>query len=62
MERGERAIRVDLFGDCENVILKAQYELEKMPADIKLTKAATLLSEARKLVSYYLWDTENKKS
>jgi hypothetical protein len=62
MEREERAIRADLYGECEKSILKAQYELEKLGSDIKLTKAATLLSEARKLVSYYLWETENNKS
>lgn len=53
-----RSIRIDLFSSCEKAILNAQYELEKVGASEGLTKASMLLSEARQLVSNYLW--ENK--
>lgn len=54
-----RSVRQDLFSTCEKAILNAQYELEKVGASEGLTKAATLLSEARQLVTNYLYEKEN---
>jgi len=53
-----RSVRVDLFSPCEKAILNAQYELEKVGSSEGLTKAAILLSEARQLVTDYLWTTK----
>lgn len=55
ISKGERSVRIDLFSHCEKAILNAQYELEKVGASEGLTKAAMLLSEARQLVTDYLY-------
>ncbi len=54
-----RSVRVDLFSPCEKAIYDAQMELEKVGVDILLTKAGLLLSEARQLVTNYLYEKEN---
>jgi hypothetical protein len=55
LTKGERSVRQDLFSPCEKAILNAQYELEKVGASEGLTKAAILLSEARQLLTDYLY-------
>ena len=59
IDKGLRSVRIDLFSPCEKAIYNAQLELEKVGASIELTKAATLLSEARQLVTNYIYEHEN---
>ncbi len=53
-----RRNRLDLNTPAEKTIYFAMQEVEKMGADIKLTEAITLLSNARNLVADYI---DNKK-
>ena len=55
-----RRNRVDLFKPAELAIWKAMEQIEKMPADIRLTEAQTLLSKAKDLVSDFIDDKEEK--
>lgn len=54
-----RRIRVDLNEPAELAIRNAVKEVEKVGADIRLTKAVILLSEARELVADFIDDKEN---
>jgi hypothetical protein len=49
-----RRHRLDLNQPAELAIYNAMQEVEKMPADERLTKAVTLLSEAKNLVADYI--------
>jgi len=49
-----RRIRLDLNEPAELAIYNAIQEVEKAGADPKLTKAVTLLSEAKNLVADYI--------
>lgn len=49
-----RRIRLDLNEPVELAIRNAVNEVEKMPGDVRLTKAVILLSEARELVADYI--------
>jgi hypothetical protein len=57
-----RRIRVDLFTPAEKAIWDAQQEVEKLPADIRLTEAGTLLGQARNKVSDFVDGVEEKKA
>ena len=46
-----RRIRIDLFTPAEKAIYDAMQEVEKMPADIRLTEATILLDKAREKVA-----------
>lgn len=46
-----RRIRLDLVTDAERLIYEATSAIEAMRADVRLTKAQTLLYEARMLVA-----------
>lgn len=49
-----RRNRVDLMCEAERLILLASWAIEKMPADVRLTEAQTLLSEARSKVADFV--------
>lgn len=49
-----RRIRLDLMKPAELAIYVAMGEVEKLPPDINLTKAVTLLAEAKELVSDFI--------
>lgn len=49
-----RRNRVDLMSTAEKTILEAGWEIEKLGADVKLTDAINLLSQARSLVADYI--------
>lgn len=49
-----RRNRFDLNTPAEKVIYEAMLEVEKMPADEKLTEAVILLSKARDLVADFV--------
>lgn len=53
-EETPRRIRLDLMCQAELAIYNASQEIEKMDADVRLTKAQTLLSEARGLVADFI--------
>lgn len=54
MEEFKRRIRLDLMKPAEVAIYVAMNEVEKLPADIKLTEAVTLLAKAKDLVSDFI--------
>lgn len=49
-----RKNRLDLNEPAELAIYYAMQEVEKLPADVRLTKAVTLLSEAKELVGDFI--------
>jgi hypothetical protein len=49
-----RRSRIDLWSPAEKAIGLAVERVEAMPADVRLTDAVVLLSEARKKVADYL--------
>lgn len=49
-----RRIRLDLMEPAEKAIQDAMQEVEKLPADPKLTDAVVLLSQAKDLVSDFI--------
>jgi hypothetical protein len=49
-----RRNRLDLNTPTELAIYNAMQEVEKMPADVKLTEAINLLSKAKDLVSDFV--------
>lgn len=49
-----RRNRLDLNTQTELAIYNAMQEVEKMPADVKLTEAVTLLAKAKDLVSDFV--------
>lgn len=53
----KRRQRLDLSTPAELAIRDAVYKVETIGADIKLTKAVTLLNEARELVSDFVDET-----
>jgi hypothetical protein len=55
MEAPRRAI-LNLMEPAELAIHNAMQEVEKMPADERLTKAVTLLSQAQDLVADFIDD------
>ncbi len=55
MEKNQqRRIRLDLMHPVEKMITETKWELEKLGADEKLTKATILLSEAKDLISDFI--------
>jgi hypothetical protein len=53
-----RRIRLDLFQPAELAIYNAIQEVEKMPADVRLTDAVILLGKAKDCVSNYIESEE----
>lgn len=49
-----RRIQADKFTPAERAIADAQYAVEAMPPDVRLTRAGTLLQEARDLVADFV--------
>lgn len=49
-----RRNRLDLNTPAEKAIYDAIQEVEKLPADVKLTEAVTLLAKAKDLVSDFV--------
>lgn len=49
-----RRNRLDLNVPAEKAIYDAMQEVEKLPADVKLTEAVTLLAKAKDLVSDFV--------
>lgn len=49
-----RRSRLDLNTPAELAITKAMYEIEKLPADVRLTEAVNLLSKAKEKLSDYV--------
>ena len=49
-----RRMRIDLLTPVEKAIYDAMQEVEKLPADIRLTDAVNLLSQAKDKVSDYV--------
>mgnify|MGYP003451099997 CR=1 FL=1 len=49
-----RRNRLDLNTPTELSIYKAMQKVEKMPADVRLTEAVTLLAKAKDLVSDFV--------
>lgn len=49
-----RRNRLDLNVPAEKAIYDAMQEVEKLPADVKLTEAITLLAKAKDLVSDFV--------
>lgn len=49
-----RRSRIDLNTPAEKAIYDAMQEVEKLPADVKLTEAVTLLAKAKDLVSDFV--------
>ena len=49
-----RRNRLDLNVPAEKAIYDAMQEVEKLPADVKLTEALTLLAKAKDLVSDFV--------
>lgn len=54
-----RRIRTDLFTPAETAIRNASLEVEKMPADVRLTNAVILLQQARDLVADFVDESLN---
>lgn len=50
----QRRSRLDLNTPAEKAIYDAMQEVEKLPADVKLTEAVTLLAKAKDLVSDFV--------
>lgn len=55
-----RRNRLDLNTPAELAIYNAMQEVEKMPANVKLTEAVTLLAKSKDLVSDFV-DSETYK-
>ena len=55
-----RRIRIDLFHKQEKMIYDAMQEVEKMPADTRLTEAVVLLSKAQEKVADFIDSEEGK--
>jgi hypothetical protein len=53
-ELKSRRVRMDLWGPIEHALFNIMQEIEKMGADVLLTKAVTHLGEARYCVSDYI--------
>lgn len=51
-----RRNRIDLMSPAEKAIYDAMQEVEKMPADVRLTDAVELLQQAKNKVSDYVDD------
>jgi hypothetical protein len=49
-----RRVYQDLWNTAEKAIYDAMQEVEKMPADVRLTKAVILLSDAKDCVADFL--------
>lgn len=49
-----RRSRLDLNTPAEKAIYDAMQEVEKLPSDVKLTEAVTLLAKAKDLVSDFV--------
>ena len=49
-----RRSRIDLNTPAEKAIYDAMQEVEKLPADVKLTEAVALLAKAKDLVSDFV--------
>lgn len=49
-----RRNRLDLNVPAEKAIYDAMQEVEKLPADVRLTEAVTLLAKAKDLVSDFV--------
>lgn len=49
-----RRNRLDLNTPAEKAIYDAMQEVEKLPSDVKLTEAVTLLAKAKDLVSDFV--------
>ncbi len=49
-----RRNRIDLFTPAEKAIYDAIQEVEKMPADVRLTEATILLDKARAKVADFI--------
>lgn len=47
--------------DAELAIYNAMQEIEKMPADVKLTEAVMLLAKAKEIVSDFVDSQEEQK-
>jgi len=54
MNEVPRRARLDLCSPAELAIYEAMQAVEAMPADVRLTKAVTLLQEARNSVADYV--------
>lgn len=50
----QRRARLDLNTPAERAVYDAMLEVEKLPADVRLTEAVTLLGKARDLVADYV--------
>lgn len=55
-----RRVRLDLNTPAELAIYNAMIEVEKMPADVRLTNAVIKLSEAKNLVADFV-DEQSKE-
>lgn len=55
-----RRNRLDLMTPSELSIVNAVGEVEKLPADVRLTEAVILLTKAQSIVADYLDEQENK--
>jgi hypothetical protein len=55
-----RRARLDLNEPAELAIGKAIYEVEKLPADERLTNAVILLSQAKGLVADFIDESLNR--
>jgi hypothetical protein len=53
-----RRDRVDCMSNCEQKILAAEHSVESLGADLRLTRAGTLLALARDIVADYIEDPE----
>ncbi len=49
-----RRMRLDLYKPAEVAIYNAMQEVEKMPADVRLTNAVIKLAEAKNLVADFI--------
>jgi hypothetical protein len=54
MNNTPRRAQVDKFVPAETATYAAQHAVEAMPPDVRLTKAGTLLQEARSLVADFV--------
>lgn len=59
MDQIRRRNRVDLMYPVELAMFKAMQELEKIGADVKLTKAGDLLKQASDIISDFLEENSN---
>jgi hypothetical protein len=57
-----RRVRIDLNTPAERAIYDAMIEVEKLPADVRLTEAVTLLGKARDAVADYVDGIERQSS